>query len=57
LNFTSFITGNGVHPMPLFAFTLRTAAQRLGCGMPYHHHHHHHVTQSSHSINAIGPAI
>jgi hypothetical protein len=21
-----------------------------------HHHHHHHVTQSSHSINAIGPA-
>jgi hypothetical protein len=20
------------------------------------HHHHHHVTQSSHSINAIGPA-
>jgi hypothetical protein len=22
----------------------------------HHHHHHHHVTQSSHSINAIGPA-
>jgi hypothetical protein len=22
----------------------------------HHHHHHHHVTQSSHSINTIGPA-
>jgi hypothetical protein len=22
-----------------------------------HHHHHHHVTQSSHSINAIGPRL
>jgi hypothetical protein len=22
----------------------------------HHRHHHHHVTQSSHSINAIGPA-
>jgi hypothetical protein len=24
------------------------------CAAGYHHHHHH-VTQSSHSINAIGP--
>jgi hypothetical protein len=22
----------------------------------HHHHYHHHITQSSHSINAIGPA-
>jgi hypothetical protein len=26
------------------------------CAVAHHHHHHHHVTQSSHSINAIGPA-
>jgi hypothetical protein len=25
-------------------------------GCKHGHHHHHHVTQSSHSINAIGPA-
>jgi hypothetical protein len=35
-----------------------TDFSRYGCraSSTKHHHHHHHVTQSSHSINAIGPA-
>jgi hypothetical protein len=27
-----------------------------GSTQSVHHHHHHHIAQSSHSINAIGPA-
>jgi hypothetical protein len=35
-----------------------TALQQLiveGCNTVFDDYHHHHVTQSSHSINAIGP--